>query len=461
MNSRGSIIILAATAMALLMAISAYFLSSLAVETRISGSMESAQKAHYLAEAGINEAIWRLNNDSEWRDSFIDPELNPDSEGNYWSATVSGSFDGSDYSVTVENNGPGRGEITAVSEVPFLGSESRREVKVSVFRAFESPTDDSATFSGGVGSNMRMDHIDLTINGGNIFANHNLIIAGQSNIKVYDNEETEKLEGKIMSTQNINIGNQVELENYELLCSMNYCDEECESCPPEEKAIPMVDFDSDHQNSFKSRAEDDSDCSIMCKEEGGEKEECSTECIFSSNEFEELLWEVGEGGKLILESEVTYVTGDVDIRGGRSLEIKGVLVSDRNIFIGERKDWNRRGDRDEGYSHVSVERLTDRASGLLAKRNIELGPYSLTEDSVIEGVIYAGNRVNMTSVPYKLDIFGGVIGRHLFLTSLWEGLEITLDNENILYGLGYIIDEEPVVPIFSPVIQIDHWEEVY
>ena len=65
------------------------------------------------------------------------------------------------------------------------------------------------------------------------------------------------------------------------------------------------------------------------------------------------------------------------------------------------------------------------------------------------------------SMPDAFTILGGIIARKLSLTSLWQWLNITLDNDIILYGLGYKINGQLIDPEFSPTIIVNHWEESY
>ncbi len=53
------------------------------------------------------------------------------------------------------------------------------------------------------------------------------------------------------------------------------------------------------------------------------------------------------------------------------------------------------------------------------------------------------------------------MGRKLRFNSIWQWLNVTLDNDIILYGLGYKIDGITINPMFSPIINIEHWEETY
>lgn len=463
-KEKGTIVIIASITTTILMILSAYFLNSLIVEMKMSESMNKAEKAYYLAEGGINEAIWKLKNNPEWEENFINPEINPDSEGNFWSDSfIQTDLEGGSYEVEVKNSGLGQAQITSRAKAPFLGREAKREARVTVFKPLDSPTEEAVIFSGGSGSNVQISDTVLVISGGNIFSNHNLIIGGDSQISLFNDPDTQNLEGLILATQNINIQNRAELKDYEEICSKNICTDGCQSCPPEEATLPMVDFDSDSENSFYSRADryqQEGSCSVYCQEEGGSNYECSDQCIFSSNDFEDLLWKVGEDGVLTLENEVTYVTGSIELRGARNLDVEGALIADGSIDLGMRSSWNRGGERSSGPSNIKVTQ-EDGAAGILSKKKINFGNNSLNKKSVVEGVVYSGDQVNLSGISEKLVIEGGVIGRQLNLSSLREGLEINFDNELILYGLGYIIDDEVVEPTFSPVIEVDHWEEVY
>lgn len=465
-KDKGAILIVAVIASMILMAISAYFLNSLVVEMKITESIDSGQKSYYLAESGINEAIWRLKNDNEWSENFINPNINPGPDGNYWSDSFQReSEEQGEYSVEIQNIAPGEAVIHSTAKTSFFSEDVKREAEVTVFKALDSPTDEAVLFSGGSGSNIIISHSNLNIDGGNIFSNHNLIIQGNSIISLYDNQETEKLEGQVLSTQNIVLNSSSTLEEYTAICSQNNCTEMCNQCPAEEKSIPIVDFDSEEDTSLKNRAldqENKDNCSIICNSVGESSYECSNKCYLKEKEFEDLLWNIGENGTLTLNNDITYITGEVDVRGSRKLIINGALVAENSIFIGTKKDWKRKGDKHSGYNHLEINNPNrNKPSGLLTKNKIDFGAYSLSNDSLLEGVIYAGDEIKMVSLPHQLNVIGGLMARKLNFITLWEGLNINLNNDIILRGLGYIVDGEVVEPIFSPIIEVEHWEEVY
>lgn len=464
-DQKGTIVIISLIATLILMSLSAYFLNALIVEMKVVESMDKAQEAYYLAESGINEAIWKLQNDNQWKENFTDPDLNPDPSGQYWSETINNDLGGGSYQVKIQNTGLGEAELHSTAKVSFLGKEAKRETRVTIFKPLESPTEEAVIFSGGSGSNVKISHSNLIINKGNIFSNHNLILRGGSTIELYDNEETDKLEGQVWASQNISLDSEVTLDQYSALCSKNICDSDCQKCPPDEKAIPTVDFDSHSENSFKSRAEEleeNNSCQLICNPQNSNPYQCSDRCIFSDKEFDDLLWGIGKGGVLEVKNKITYVQGPVELKGGRTIKAEGAIVTDGSIDIGMHSIWNRKGQKDDGYSNIEIINPDyERPSGLLSKRKISFGNYSLSNNSLIEGIIYSGDQVKMIGIPHKLTIKGGVIGRQLDFMSLWEGLEIDFDNQLILNGLGYIVDGTAVEPIFSPIIEVDHWEEVY
>ncbi len=463
-SERGTIVIIALIVAAILMILSGYFLNSLITEIKITRSVIGSEKAYYLAEGGVNEAIKKLKNNDEWK-GFTDPDLNPDSDGNYWSQSLRrDDFETGSYRVEVQNIRAGEAKIRAVGESPFMNNISKREIEVRVSKALDSPTEESPLFTGGAGSNIRIHGSDLVINDGNIFSNHNLLILSGSRLKLFNDENSEKLQGKLLATGNIqNVGGS-DLEEYTALCSRNYCTEECLDCPPDEVSMPVVDFDSQRGLSFKSLAERDEDkegCRVTCNPKDQPAYTCSEKCIFGREEFNQLLWEVGKEGELILRNEVTYITGSVELRGARKLDVRGALVADGSIEVGMRDDWRRQWQRDRGFSHIKVSGPDNTPSGLLSKKDIKFGSYALREESLIEGAIYAGDKVNLVGIPEKLIINGGILGRQIHFHSIQSGFEMNYDNELLLLGLGYIVGEAPVNPIFSPVIEVGHWEEVY
>ena len=97
-DQKGVIIIIASLTLGILLLLGIYFLSFTITESKISESQKVATKTYYLAEAGINEAIWKLDNDTittdgddAWKSDFVDKDKN--SYPNYWTDTFNGGED--------------------------------------------------------------------------------------------------------------------------------------------------------------------------------------------------------------------------------------------------------------------------------------------------------------------------------------------------------------------------------
>lgn len=474
-RQKGVVLLIAFLTMSMLFILGSYLLTFTLTDFKILKSQEGGVRTYYLAEAGINEAIWKLKNDDitsdgddAWKLDFIDSNKNPYFDGTYWQSSFSRNFGGGSYTVAIKNSSRGKGEIISTATLPLSGGRTgQRIIKTTVFKALASPTKDSAVFSGGQGENIDINFSNLKVEGGNLFSNNNLNIS-LSTVQVYDNPGTEDiLEGQIFVVNNYN--NNFSSITAQAICAKNSCAPKCSGyapgttqCPPAFVSVPIVNFDSSDLYSFKYRArlaQDSGQCQVLCN-----GTPCSNNCIYPAKDFENLLWQVGQAGTLTLNNAITYVTGPVEIKGGRSVIVNGVLVADDNIYIGEKYSWTRQGRTDSGFSQITVNRPGENlASGILTKRKISFDVYCAFQNIIIEGVIYANDEIRIVSVPKSFEVVGGIIGRKVSLSSVWQWLNVVLNNDIIIYGLGYKIDGEIISPdaTFSPVITIEHWEESY
>jgi len=460
-QQKGVILIVAVLVLGVLLILGAYFLTFTITESKISQSQIIATKTYYLAEAGINEAIWKLKNDPEWKTNF---ETLPQCSD--WLATTSRSdvlFPDSSYQIQIQNSSCARGEIiaTAILNLPG-GKTAQRIIKTKVFKALGSLTGDSAMFSGGSSENIDINASIINIYDSNLFSNHNLNISWFSNISLFDNLSTEKVEGKALAGGNFNLHWSSSLDAT-ATCAKNVCQGDCleEGCPPVSIPLPAIDFDSATPQSYKSKASTTQDaglCNILCN-----GVLCSTKCVLTSGEFSDLLWQVGLDGTLTLNNEITYVAGGVELKGGRRLQINGALVADSTIDIGEKECWTNKGTKNCGFDRISVaDPGSGKPSGILTKAKINFGLYSSSQNFEIVGLIYANDEISLVSMPSAFTIRGGILGRKISITSAWQNLNIYLDNDLILEGLWAGLEPpEGGLPPFSPVVTIEHWEESY
>lgn len=445
-SQKGAIIIIVFIMMVVILLLSTYFLSFSLWEKRISSSQQSANSAYYIAESGINEAIWKLKNDhsigdgdSAWADDFIDEAKNPEG-GPYWSSSFTHNFSNATYVVTIQNTQRGAGDIVSTARVPIgNGKYAQRIVKVAVFRALASPIGNRAMFTGGASGDMAISSSNISIFNGDLFSG-NVFNISSSNLNVADNPDTEELEGQVFSHNNI-IQSSTTI-NSTAICAKNICtqncadyEEESESCPSASNDVPLVDFDSSEASSFKSRAQaaqNLNQCQILCN-----GSPCSTKCVLSPNEFSNLFKGVSS---VTINSKITFVTGNIDI-SSKTLVVNGVLIGEQDANISS--------------SNITINQPdVESPSGLLVERKINISSTVLN----MTGIIYSCDQMNMSSSSGSIT--GAILARKIAFSTL-SSLNITLNNDIILYGLGYIINGEPVIPTYSPVITIDHWEESY
>lgn len=461
LNPKGTILIVTSLVLGVLLILGGYFLTFAITESRISRSQVIAVQTYYLAEAGVNEAIWKLKNDPVWKENF---ETEPVCDS--WSASFSRSdilFPNSSYDVQIQNSNCARGQIISTSTIDIAEAKtSQRVVKTKIFKAIGSLTGDSALFSGGTSENVDINASIVNLYDSNLFSNNNTNISWFSQVSVSDDPSTEKVEGKALAAANLNVSWTSAL-NAIASCAKNICQGNCieEGCPPATISMPMVDFDSEDSNSYKNKAnvaQGAGQCSVLCN-----GIQCGTKCIYTAAEFEDLLWQVGPQGTLTLNNEITYVTGYIDLKGGRRLVINGTLVADRTIDVGKDYCWSNKGQKHCGYDQITINDLgVGKPSGLLTKAKMNFGSYSSFQDIEITGLVYANDEMRLVSIPRIFNLIGGLLARKISVTSAWAILNIYLDNPIITEGI-WAGSQPPQgeKPPYSPIVTIEHWEETY
>lgn len=462
-KEKGVILIIAFLVLGILLFLGTYFLSFALTEHRISKSQEIAARTFYLAEAGINEAIWKLkhdnttlDNDPPWAICFV-TSTSPCPDCATWTASFTRKetlFPGGSFEVSIRNLECARGRITATSTIALPGGKfSQRVVRTIVRRAIGSPIRDAGLFTGDAWEDLSIRDSKVRIDHGNVFSNNHVIVADKSSLEVRDNPATAGLEGQILALRDILIERHSSVTST-ARCARNICTLNCRKCPPDRIIMPAIDFDSVvNPNSLKNRArtaQGNLRCAVLCN-----GIVCSNKCIFTESEFRGFLEQVGVGGVLTLNNAITYVEGEVKLKRGRELIVNGILAVDDNIEIGER----------DPRSHITVNQPgPGRASGLLVKREIEFEKHTgfLGRTIEITGVIYALRRIELDKVPERIKIRGGVLSNAIRISELKDWLEIVVDNDKISRVLHLTQPPGGGAPVmYSPTIAIEHWEEVY
>lgn len=403
-QNRGIALILTILVMSLVLFLSLYLLSFTLTENRISKSQAWGAKTYYLAEAGIQEMVWKLKNDAAYKQNF---ETNPGWSVNFTRANPFGSGNGS-YTVSLANSGLARGIITSTGSIDIgAGKTSQRIVKTHVYRALgQSGVEDNGGFADG---NINISYSLVNFHGSSAYSNNVFNINGASTVNI-DNDLNATGNYLESNSSTVTIGGSIHAANY----------------PPAAASIamPAVDFDSASPDSLKNRAT----------------------AIYTQSEFDSLM---ANNQNLTLAGPITYVDGDVEEKGAQNLTVNGLLVVGRDLIVGHSLC---RGARC-GNSSLRVNHAAGQAAGVLAKRKINFELWSGTIS--VTGAIYANDQLTIAGLPFgfNFNATGGLISRKLTITSVWQPINIYYDNTILTEVLG--------ATNFSPTITVEHWEEEY
>jgi hypothetical protein len=384
-----------------MMLIMNFYLNGIIQNVKFSQILNASPQTYYLAESGVQEAMWKIQNDPLWKNNF---ETDPN-----WKGTLTRNnalVPGGSWSVTVENQGLAQALITATSTIAVSGTQTQRVVKASVYKAFNAdPLISVAAFAEknltGLGS-------VVNLSGGDFFTNKDI------DLKLFSSWTTDK---KARAVNKINVAFFSELNADE----GKY--DKTNPPIPEQILMPAIDFDSSDPNSYKSRAD----------------------YVFTSDQFKKLMDDYP-----VLELEgIIYVTGNVFIKKGSTVIINGVLLTDNSLSIGNgfSVEW-------EPAVLIINNTGTGNPSGVLSKKNITIGGFN--SDVVINGLAYAGSNFTIKdgiTQNVTVNIDGAVIANEIDVQISWQPVVITLNQNYVSQALG--------TPLFSQILFINHWEEKY
>ncbi|MDD4271352.1 MAG: hypothetical protein PHF50_00950, partial [Patescibacteria group bacterium] len=358
-KNKGIALILTIFLMSLVLFLSLYLLSFTLTEDRISRSQAWGAKTYYLAEAGIQDMVWKLKNDDIYKNNF---ETDP-----AWTASFSrdlpfGAENGS-YTVSITNTGLAHGMITSTGTIDLgNGKTSQRIVRTYVYRAMgQTGVEDSAGYADG---DINISASLVNFYDGSLHSNLNLIVNLISTINIdQDLNAVNNFNKSAFST--VNVGGDIHSKEY----------------PPAAPAIamPAIDFDSSDPGSLENKAT----------------------VVYTKAQFDAL---VAANENLTLAGPITYVDGDIELKCDRKLTVSGLLVSSRDINIGKLSIPCL---LQCGQNNITVNHAEGVASGLLAKRKINFDP--CTGNININGVVYASDEFKTLSLPKQFNIIGGLI----------------------------------------------------
>ncbi len=487
-KQKGTVLIIAFIIMGVLILLGVYFLSFTLTESRITKSQTVGTQTYYLAEAGINEVIWKLKYDDVWSTCFVTSSVEFACDCANWAASFSSSTDSlipnSTITVTIINSECARGELTATSTIALPGGKTaQRVVKTNVFKAIGSLTAESVFFAGSDTEESLLEDVSVYIYDGNIAARGDLRI-DDSALKVYDDPDPEIQTGLIL------VGHEIDIDSWSeqrltasSSCSASTCGEFCPTddyCPfggggcPCTKLppFPTVDFNSTSSSSYYQKAkaaQENGQCEVEGRDEDQNILFTISTCIFNYYEFEDLLEQVpkgswwGDGGTLILKHKANGIAtstyyiegGGFELKEKRNLEVNGVLVTEGTVSIGTNFF-------QDCWSVLTIFHPTSTPSGLLTTGRMEFGPCASYPDEtvIIEGLIYAIKELNIEDIMGEYKVTGGVITNKFRIEA--KNYELYLDDDIIKEGIwGGPQPPGETKPPFSPIVTIEHWEESY
>ncbi|MFH1582775.1 MAG: hypothetical protein ABIB72_00440 [Candidatus Falkowbacteria bacterium] len=383
--------------MSLILSLGVYVLNFSLTETKIAVSQVSGGKTYYLAEAGIHEMVWKLKNDTTYKNNF---ETDPAWTASFTRLDPFGSGSGS-YTVAITNTSIAHGDIISTGSININGKTSQRIIKTYVYRALgQSGIGGSSSYTDG---NIDISSSNVNYIGGNAHSNGVFNINGSSNVNIEGNLDAV---GNYNENQlaTVTIGGTIHAHNY----------------PPEAEEIimPAVDFDSNDASSMKNKAN----------------------ATYTPTQFENL---IKNNSSLTLDG-IIYVSGKTNIKDDIDLTINGLLVvnGDLNIISDNHEVIN-----------LTVNSATSTPSGIMANGKMQF--QSDLGNIYINGVLYSTEQLTIGSVytGQNFTINGGTASRKLTITSSSRIINIVFNNQILVDTLS--------PTSFSPVLTVDHWEEEY
>ncbi|OGY43139.1 MAG: hypothetical protein A3J62_03505 [Candidatus Buchananbacteria bacterium RIFCSPHIGHO2_02_FULL_38_8] len=370
-KSNGFVLIMSVLIMTALLMSGAYLITVSGSDTKITKAHSIATRTYYLAEAGINEMIWKIQNDQTTKNAFLAGTLNNSYDINRTS--VFGDNKAS-YNVTALNTVSAEAQIIATSTYQIGDNFSQRVVKTYVSRATSDNEEwEFSTFAGGRGSQQNGNFtftgsgIVLTANGGRLHANQVFKVQG-AEVIVND--------GAVTASNVIDIvaGGRLTLNN-------SYQD-----APTTTIDMLQIDFDSSSPDSWKNRAT----------------------VTYTETQFRNLPSNTTLNG-------IIYVTGNAKIIG-KNFTINGVLVAEDNIEI-----------TNSGMTLI-VNSDPVYGGGLLAKDEVEI---TTSGGNVsIAGLIYAANDLEITSSGTNFTVNGSLTGFDARITASGGSIILNYEPEN-------------------------------
>jgi hypothetical protein len=382
-EEKGVIILLSFLSMGVLSLLAVHFISFTLTESDMSESESVSNKSYYLAEAGINDAIWELNNNSGLREDFLNGNLSSNDD-----IVRTGVFgdENSSYEVSFLSAAPGEAEIMATSTYNMGDSQAQRVIKTYINKATGSAVDwDCAVFSGLKGNekdgdiNITGSSANINVSGGRFHANSDLDLTGSSVVITVN-------DGGLTAGGEINIKE----GSSEVILNNSY-----QEFPTSTIDMPPIDFDA-----WKERATQE----------------------FSSSQFESL-----PSGSVL--NGIIYVSNSVGLSGSSyNLTVNGVLIIDGYLKLSG------------SQINLDINYTEEYGGGLLVNGNLKV---SSSDASVnVEGLIYTSKEFRMSGSSIYMDCTGAIISSNIKMSGSNTDMDIVFKPEYFQESLSSDMNPE-------------------
>lgn len=413
---KGYVTIVVLILMMVLLAASYFYAGSLLSELAIARNNKASSVAFSLAEAGVQEAIYRVKKTgSTERAQFGLQE--GFSSFNHNPALLSQGG----YTVEITNSGPYVASVKSIGTYRTGSRITKREIRVGIAEASASYAGGAIFGAGGAGESIAdLDFWAAAVNifNGSLFSNRDINLKFGADLNI-ESAYTDPLNPKLR-IDGVLVHDDLTNQNSVLDCNClieDDSDPETLQCEPPPGCtaslmttplgMPQMNFDY-----YKTQA--------------------GVQYYNNQNDFKKNF--PADSSKTF--DGVVYIDGTLNIDDNRNMTMNGVLAASGSISI------------TNGQLTVAPGALG--FSGVLSQRDFIVGTEGNFNGT---GLVYTSDRTEFdSSTTYSTNLIGGIISRRTWFSG-YRAVSITLDPAVINSTLKNSGE--------SPVVEINHWEEEY
>ncbi|HSI20603.1 MAG TPA: hypothetical protein VLA04_02770 [Verrucomicrobiae bacterium] len=376
------------------------------LESKISRSHVEGTVAYYVAEAGVTDAVWRLNNDTAYTNALAAGTLNV----TYAAADTPATGQGFTVTMVTSAEGAGYATITVTGTADNGTFTAQRKIETSVFRGSTppgSPIGDNVFFGGG--------SLAITNGGSDVLVtNGDLYMLG--NISIH--QATVNAAGRTINAEGSYSASGATVTSAGIYAS-NY-----PPAPSEGLSVPGYDF-----TQYTSLATNKCTAALYAAE---------TQLRCTPAQFESL---IGADDDFSFPNPVVYIDGSLSFTNwarDKTITTNGLFVVNGNLSSNNAAS---------NFQFVVNDPGTGRA-GIIVKSNVNNGSGTWT----VNGVMYASGSVSFTN-NQTVTIDGAVVAGGSVNINTGLSLNLAYNETRIISVLGGITNPSAV--------RVLHWEEEY